>query len=303
MKPHKSVSHHQLAVFIASKGRADHLKETLESVRKQSVPPAQIILSVTDEMDLPQGVTMETGVSICIGPAGKTRQQNLGLKHLDPSITVIAFLDDDVELSQDYLKAVRHAFDLDEQLVGISGHVLVNGGISRDEARSLIAQIDEKAFTENSLSSGLLYNASNQGLYGCCMSLRRSVFDHIQFDERLELYSWLEDADIGIRAQRYGRCGYSPDAQLIHLSVQTGRVAGLRFGFSQIMNPVHLATNGVMLWKDVFRIHILKVLSANLLGLAKMDRQIDRWGRLRGNLLALWFWATGRIEPEKIRFL
>ena len=70
------------------------------------------------------------------------------------------------------------------------------------------------------------------------MSVRRSLFDHIQFDERLKSYSWLEDADIGKRAHRYGTIGFCPDASLVHLGSRRGRDSARKFGFAQIMNPV-----------------------------------------------------------------
>lgn len=288
-----------LAVFISSKGRAEELGKTLESVLKQSLQPCQIILSVTDEKDLPKSAQNNFNATICVSPPGKTVQQNRGLHLVHPRVEVIAFLDDDVELTTDYLKTVREAFQKDAGLVGLSGHVIVNGGITRAEARERVEHLEQsKELYQKPLQ--VVYNPPTQGLYGCCMSFRHSVFNHIRFDERLPLYSWLEDSDIGIRAQKYGKCGVCMDARLIHLGVTSGRVSGLKFGFSQIMNPVYLASTGVLDWKEVLRIHIMKVLAANIIGLLRFDRQVDRMGRLHGNFLALGMWAKGKIEPERI---
>lgn len=82
------------------------------------------------------------------------------------------------------------------------------------------------------------------------MSVRRSLFDHIQFDERLKSHSWLEDADIGKRAHRYGTISFCPDACLVHLGSRRGRDSARKFGFAQIMNPVYLASTGVFRWRE-----------------------------------------------------
>jgi GT2 family glycosyltransferase len=287
-----------LAVLIPSRGRAVELLETVESILKQSVQPALIILSVTCEDDFIAEIRDLPRVKLVVGPTGKTSQLNRGVKALGSDIDVIAIMDDDVELLRDYLKMIRDIFRRYPDLMGLTGQMVVNGGLDRAQARRMA----EKEFSSpvEEKAAEVFWLKPNQGLYGCCMALRHSLFDHIQYDERLPLYSWMDDADIGMRAQRYGRCCYYPDAGLIHLGVNGGRVSGVRFGFCQIMNPVYLASERVFNWPDVIRIHVVKVLLANLLGWLRRDSKVDRAGRLRGNWLALLSWLQGRIEPERI---
>ena len=287
-----------LAVLIPSKGRADELVETVKSILCQSVQPAQIVLSVTSEADLSPGIRSLPRVKVIMGPAGKTSQLNRGVKALAPEIDVIAIMDDDVELLRDYLKTVRGVFSKHSDLMGLTGEMVVNGGLDRAQAQRMAAE--EAARPAQANAGAVFWLKPNQGLYGCCMALRHSLFNHIQYDERLPLYSWMDDADIGMRAQRHGRCCYCPDAKLIHLGVSGGRVSGDKFGFCQIMNPVYLASKGVFTWSEVIRIHVAKVLMANLAGWLRCDAKVDRAGRLRGNWLALTSWIQGRIEPERI---
>lgn len=287
-----------LAVLIPSKGRADELVETVKSILCQSVQPAQIVLSVTSEADLSPDIRSLPRVKVIMGPAGKTAQLNRGVKALAPEIEVIAIMDDDVELLRDYLKTVRGVFSKHPDLMGLTGEMVVNGGLDRAQAQRMAAE--EAALPTQANAAEVFWLKPNQGLYGCCMALRHSLFNHIKYDERLPLYSWMDDADIGMRAQRHGRCCYCPDARLIHLAATSGRVSGEKFGFCQIMNPVYLASKGVFSWSEVLRIHVGKVMLANLVGWLRRDAKVDRAGRLRGNWLALTLWFQGRIEPERI---
>jgi hypothetical protein len=47
----------------------------------------------------------------------------------------------------------------------------------------------------------------------------------------------------------------------------------------------------------------IPALGSNLVKGLLIDRRVDRWGRLRGNLTALWLLARGRCEPEYVEHL
>jgi hypothetical protein len=46
--------------------------------------------------------------------------------------------------------------------------------------------------------------------------------------------------------------------------------------------------------------HILKALAANVYWLLRGDKRIDRWGRLRGNFLAIFSALTGHNDPRLV---
>src|SRR5690606_30638203 len=76
--------------------------------------------------------------------------------------------------------------------------------------------------------------------YGCNMAFRRSAIEGVRFDERLPLYGWLEDVDFSAQAGRKGVLLKSETLVGVHLGVKGGRTSGVRFGYSQIVNPVYL---------------------------------------------------------------
>jgi GT2 family glycosyltransferase len=294
-----SISPASIAVLIASRRRPGELSATVDSIRRQTYKPVQIILSVFDESDVSPQLIRDRDVTICMGNSGNPVQLNAGLKLLVDEVSVISILDDDVELSRNYLKGVVRAFRTNPGLVGVDASLLANGNISRQGAINILTHYDAE-HSEVPEVSDLKDYRIGRGLYGCCMSFRRTVLDLVQFDERLPLYAWLGDTDMSIRAQRYGRCAQLLDTCLVHLAVSSGKLSGKRFGYSQIMNPVYLAKKGVLTWTEVFKVHLLKCFAGNMVGLLRRDKNIDRASRLAGNMIAVTRLLSGKVDPEYI---
>jgi hypothetical protein len=73
----------------------------------------------------------------------------------------------------------------------------------------------------------------------------------------------------------------------------------VRFGYSQVVNPVYLARRGRCSWRRALWT-MGRNLAANLLRGVRPEPWVDRRGRLRGNMLGLWELARGRARPERI---
>ena len=82
------------------------------------------------------------------------------------------------------------------------------------------------------------------GAYGCNMSIRASTIGEARFDERLALYGWQEDIDFTGRLRGAGAASSGAELLGVHLGVKAGRVSGVRFGYSQIVNPTYLIRKG-----------------------------------------------------------
>ena len=137
------------------------------------------------------------------------------------------------------------------------------------------------------------------GLYGCNMSVRRSMLADTRFDERLVLYGWQEDIDFTARLRKYGRVVEMADMVGVHLGVKGGRTSGIRFGYSQVMNPTYLIRKGSM--PRGFGLALMaRNVCANAFRSLWPDPDVDRWGRLKGNLIGTFHVARGRIEPEYV---
>ena len=84
-----------------------------------------------------------------------------------------------------------------------------------------------------------------------------------------------------------------------HLGVKSGRVAGRRLGYAQVINPAYLMKKGTMRWGHALPLMARNIL-ANLVRALRPEPYIDRRGRLAGNLRTLVDLCCGRIEPERV---
>ncbi|WP_430450503.1 glycosyltransferase family 2 protein [Rhodophyticola sp.] len=140
--------------------------------------------------------------------------------------------------------------------------------------------------------------------YGCNMAVRgTAVRAHPErFDTTLPLYGWLEDLDFSRRMAAFGRIVENPQLRGVHLATKTGRISGLRLGYSQIANPVYLVRKGTYHWARALKLMTGNVLANSAKSLWP-EPWIDRRGRLTGNLLAFRDLLRGRCRPGRIHDL
>ena len=81
-----------------------------------------------------------------------------------------------------------------------------------------------------------------------------------------------------------------------------GRVSGVKFGYSQIANPVFLSRKGTMSWSVSFKMILYNVL-ANHGKIFWPEAWVDRKGRAKGNWLGVIDLLTGKLHPERINQL
>lgn len=290
----------RVAVVVCSCGRAPVLGTLLRMLARQTHVPSAIFLVVTQPGDVPTDHDRlgPAPVHVIYAQKGLARQRNAGLRAALGRCDYIAFLDDDYLPTAGALAGMCHAFDAFPQAVGLNGLLLADGagsgGITLKSALDLIvaAEANPKSDRPRRLRGPLI------GLYGCNMVFRAKALQDLGFDEALPLYGWQEDVDFsarvpGIKLQTDGFSG-------VHCAVQSGReTGGVTLGYSQIANVVHLVKKrSVPVW---FGLRLMaRNLLANHLRLLNPEPHIDRYARARGNWMALWDLARGRLAPERI---
>ena len=63
-----------------------------------------------------------------------------------------------------------------------------------------------------------------------------------------------------------------------------------------VVNPLFIVRKGNMSWPRALRL-IAKNIIANVVKSAFPERYIDRWGRLKGNMIGLVHAARGKLDP------
>lgn len=284
-------------VVVCSANRPDVLSETIESLLQgQSLPPHEIIVSVCNQEHVPEKIRAFSTVRVVVsGRQGLTVQRNAAVKEVRTPYTL--FLDDDVEIAPNFIESMEHLLDEVEDAVVATGFVVLDGvrsdtGVDRKLANAAVMNYVREH-----------KNCDRDEGYGCNLFVRTKIFDRVLFDENLPLYGWLEDFDFSTNCLRYGRIIRNAETCVAHLGTPTGRISGLRFGYSQIVNPFYLwRKDGKPRLTQVIFVHWLIHLARNVrrtLIKVPSDRN-DRAGRFRGNLIGLCHLLEGKVDPSYI---
>ena len=209
---------------------------------------------------------------------------------------MIIFLDDDVELHQQYAHMACGLFATHCEILAASGKVLLDASISRQDAESLLAR-------QTIPQLGLTCHGRDWVLYGCNMVIRREIAQRERFDEALPLYSFGEDYELSIRVRRRGVVCRFSTGLLVHLKTPSGRLNRKRLAWSIIANnwyfirkgSTHLPRHLAYLRFAWTFLHIGR--EQMTLDLREKNSQLPG---TQGVLLALRHLLTGKLHPKRL---
>jgi hypothetical protein len=288
----------RIAVGIATAGRKAILDYTLGLIARQTrLPDALIVCPATpDDLNAQLLSDLPFTTSVRTGKRGLTAQRNQILAEATAA-DVILFFDDDFFPQLNYVEEIERLFVENADVVAITGRPIMDGA----NGPGVDAEVALKMIADDGLDVGDRSFERTYGTYGCNMAFRMRPVRKLglSFDENLPLYGWQEDIDFSRQLSGAGRIIDAKALRGVHLGTKGGRTSGVRFGYSQIANPVYLIRKGTvsfsfagpLLWRNVL---------ANLARSVRPEPWIDRRGRLRGNCLALRDLLTGRIAPQRI---
>jgi hypothetical protein len=288
----------KIAVGIATAGRRDILTEALRELSRQTRCPDKVFVCPGAEKDFDDARAAELPFPIFVvrGPHGLPAQRN-AILDVARDFAVVVFFDDDFFASPSYLVELEQCFVTQPAVVAMTGRVIADGvtgpGLDVASARAALASFEhspgDQPLTE-------LYNA-----YGCNMAVRvAAVHSHgLRFDENLPLYGWLEDVDFCRQLAPYGRIVRNGRMIGVHLGSKGGHTSGVRFGYSQIANPLYLWRKGTLRIDRALH-QMSRNILANFGNLIRPEPWVDRRGRVLGNALGFLDLVRGRLHPRGI---
>ncbi|NDR59019.1 glycosyltransferase family 2 protein [Aliiruegeria sabulilitoris] len=289
----------RIVIGIPTTGRREILSDTVRHIQTQDRLPDLVVLSVSEEDDIDSDALRDLTfpLQIVVGPRGLSVQRNHILELLEPS-DILLFLDDDFLMEPDYLDQVDRLFTQNPDVALATGTVIADGVVGRGYWHEAgLELLKEYVRPDEAETLRDVYNG-----YGCNMAIRAGpvLQNGIVFDEKLPLYSWLEDVDFSRQLAEYGRLVRSNRLFGVHLGTKTGRTPGIRLGYSQIVNPVYMLRKGTV---SAGRMFLLtgRVFASNLVYSIRPREWTDSRGRLKGNFLAFLDILRGRIDPQRAR--
>lgn len=293
-------------VILATRGRPADVRVLLDQLRTQNRAPDNVVVVGAYPEDLPDiaAVSNDLGVHHLVSPRpGLTSQRNYGVQTARRISTpeawrakIIVFFDDDFRPAVDWLQKCEALFAVNPQVLAVTGTVIMDG------ARGSIAITEEEASRLLALprtSDQIGCTKWKEGLYGCNMAFRATIFERCAFDENLPLYSWLEDTDFSGQIRKFSDTYRASNLIGVHLGSKSGRVSGYKYGYSQLSNPLYLARKGTISREECIYFWA-RALASNGLRSLREHPAIDYRGRFAGNLAAVKDLIVGSIHPIKI---
>jgi GT2 family glycosyltransferase len=212
---------------------------------------------------------------------------------------LIAFIDDDFIVGDDYFLNMEKVFQLDDSVIGMTSEIIADGanspGLTFEEG---LMSAERHAQRKAAPVVREIRGPHAHG-YNGIIAFRTSHLGLLRFDERLALYGWLEDLDFCGALSRAGKIVTTNMTWGVHLGSKGGKGSDVRLGYSQIINPAYIARKGNMSPVHAFRL-VTKNLLANLTKSMNPENYVDRRARLRGNLIGISHLLVGRLTPEYV---
>ena len=244
---------HRLSLVVATKDRPDDFRRLFESLRQQTVKPAEIVIVDASQESVESIATAFPELRkryIRQLPPSAAAQRNAGIRACDPSATLIAFADDDITFEPDSFAAMLRFWEgASEDVLGASFNILnyrVPGGQSLKRGRisarlglysarlggvapsgwqSVFGKVSQTQFVEWLPTTAAVW--------------RRHVLDRYGFDEYFDTYSYLEDLDLSYSIGRRGRLAIVAEAGYSHFPSAGGRVSQRQFGRLEVRNRLY----------------------------------------------------------------
>jgi glycosyltransferase involved in cell wall biosynthesis len=226
------------AVVVPTLAKRDSLHACLDSIGRQTRPPAEVILATPPDTV----VENDYGATIVRAPVASTSaQRNAGV---DAAISpIILFVDDDIELEPDCAAELMAVWERrgPENISGVAG-TCVNedafpvGSVPR---RILLAAggLDHKAVLARRsrlMLSGAVTSVRRpvgevevDFAVSYCVSYRRELLSREPFDESFTGYVLKEDADLAARMIKHAPLIHTPRARCWHADVAPGLGVGV----------------------------------------------------------------------------
>lgn len=241
----------KISLIIPTKDRVEELTHVLRTVFRQTRKPDELIIIDDGALDMQWLKNLVKDQIPLVyrkkDKPGLTRSRNLGVEIATGEI--ISFLDDDVELSENYFEVIEKLFteDREKKIGGIGGYIIANKKTALRHVKNgleRLALLRGKPGSVLSTTANTFVEEKPQSevqvdwLAGCSMNFRREVFTKDSFDTWFTEYGLGEDLEFTYRIKT--KSGWvliiTPQTTLEHHHSPTARIAERRLGYMMVRN-------------------------------------------------------------------
>ena len=265
----------KFSLVICTYSRADSVIRLMESVKRQTLYPFEILIIDSSEDEKTKIKLDEASYSSLSyykvegKDKGLTRQRNYGIKKVHRSSEIICFLDDDIVLEPEYFFQLIRTYKEKPEAVAVGGWIkeeiswkkvdenyqpaynefLIDGYVrtlgQRNVLRKRLGLLADKPpgympEFSHGFSTGFLPPSGKiyevEYFMGGVSSYRKSLFNKIGFSSFFEGYGLYEDMDFCLRASKIGKLYVNTGAEVSHLHDLSGRPDYFKYGKMMIRN-------------------------------------------------------------------
>ena len=292
---------HCLSLVVATKDRPDDLRKMLNSLRDQTMAPAEIV--VVDASSDPVESILKEFPTLPFRylrhfPPSAAAQRNAGIQACSPFATLIGFADDDILFEPDAFEHLLHFWDT------ASSDTLGAAFNLRNYPQRGRSFLKRSRFSEalglysprpGSVSAsgwqtvipGLGQDQFVDWLPTTAVTFRREAFQLSLFDDFFESYSYLEDLDLSYTISRVGRLAVVAAAGFRHFPSPSGRVTSFQFGRFEVRNRLYFVRKHNLSLSRCFLGLAIRLIMSLTSGIIQMNSGL--LARAHGNLQELLF--------------
>lgn len=265
----------KISLIICTYMRPKPLLNLLQSVKFQSKYPDEILIidgSTNEETSMMLNNNIFKKVKYFhVEPQfrGLTKQRNFGVEKADCESEILAFVDDDTQLIEDYFEQLIKTFAENTAITGVGGvainentwvkinpnfeynkykYEIFEGFVYKEGQRNVVRNF---LGLQSNLPAGKMPCFSHGKtcgfpltdkiyevdlLTGMSFAFRKIVFENIKFSAYFEGYGLYEDADFSIRALKFGKNVINTKLQLQHFHNPSGRPNQYKYGKMVVRN-------------------------------------------------------------------
>ncbi len=217
---------HKIALIIPTRNRPQLMSKLMATFRAQTVRPQQII--VVDGSDEPIETELRRRHSeldityVHVHPPGLTRQRNAGIRAVADDMTLVGYLDDDIELEPEAIENLLSFWNsAGDDVGGVSFHITNNERLptsrfgcffltdNREQGKILPSGFVTPVYPEEPA-------APTEWLCGGATVWRRGMVDTFKYDEWFGGTAYFEDVDFSYRVARTHKLFVLRDARVTH---------------------------------------------------------------------------------------
>lgn len=294
----------KISLIIPTKNREQELAHAVKSVLVQTRIPDELIIVDDGNLDLKWlGTLVDNKIPLKYFKKevpGLVKSRNKGIEMASGDI--ISFIDDDVELAQNYFEVIEKVFvrDVEKEIGGAGAYIeQKEEGVAR-ATKNFLEKIfwirGREGSVLPSMQNTFIENRPNGTKYvdwlpGCNMNFRREVFRVSRFDVFFTEYGYGEDLEFTYRIHTQGsyKLAITGETSLKHFHTPTARITERKLGYMMIANRRYMfrklvsqtAKNRAVFAWSIFGVIVLELLS-------KLSSPLkNRGGRVFGMISAL----------------